>query len=104
MAQSLSDVALLERIAAGDERALWELSARHGVALRELAFGLVHDAALAERAVQGAFQEVRYQAGHFDPAHFPVLRWLVELTRAVALEQRSRERAVAGGVAPMHHW
>jgi DNA-directed RNA polymerase specialized sigma24 family protein len=81
-------VVLLERIAAGEERALWELSTRHAAALRELAFGLVHDTAAAERAVQTAFQEVRYQAAHFDPAHFPVQRWLMEITRAAALEHR----------------
>jgi hypothetical protein len=83
-----SDVVLLERIAAGDNTALWELSTRHTAALRELAFGLLHDAAAAERAVQTAFQEVRFQAAHFDPAHFPVLRWLMEMTRAAALEDR----------------
>lgn len=86
--QRPSDVALLERIAAGESRALWELSTRHAVALREMAFALVHDAAAAERAVQTALQEVRYQAAHFDPAHFPVLRWLMELTRAAAIEHR----------------
>ena len=84
-----SDVALLERIAAGEHRALWELSTRHAATLREMAFSLVHDAAAAERAVQTAFKEVRYQAAHFDPAHFPVLTWLLEMTRAAALEYRS---------------
>src|SRR5689334_6369692 len=88
-APSPSDVVLLEGVAAGDQRALWELSTRHGTALREMAFGLVHDAVAADRAVQAAFQEVRYQAAHFDPAHFPVLRWLMEMTRAAALEQGS---------------
>ena len=85
----LSDVVLLELIAAGEQRGLWELSTRYSGALRELAFGLVHDGAAAERAVQVAFQEVRYQAAQFDPAHFPVRRWLMEITRAAALEQRS---------------
>ncbi|HKW40868.1 MAG TPA: hypothetical protein VJN39_06440 [Gemmatimonadales bacterium] len=84
-----SDAVLLERIAAGEHRALWELSKRHGAALREMAFGLVHDVTTAERAVQAAFQEVRYQAARFDPAHFPVLGWLMEVTRTVALERRS---------------
>jgi DNA-directed RNA polymerase specialized sigma24 family protein len=80
---------LLERVAAGDQHALWELSIRHGAALREAAFSVVHDAVAADRAVQSAFQEVRYQAAHFDPAHFPVRRWLMEMTRAAALEQGS---------------
>lgn len=81
----VSDTALLEQIAAGDSKALWELCTRHGAALRAVAFALLHDAAAAERAVQAAFQEVRYEAGRFDPAHFPVLSWLTEVTRASAL-------------------
>jgi DNA-directed RNA polymerase specialized sigma24 family protein len=88
-AQPPSDVALLERIAAGETQALWELSTRHAAALRELALALVHDVAAADRVVQTVFQEVRYQAAHFDPAHFPVLRWLMEMTRAAALEDRA---------------
>lgn len=80
-----SDVALLEGIAAGDTKALWELCTRHGATLRAVAFGIVHDAAAAERAVQAAFEEVRYEAGRFDPAHFPVLLWLAEVTRDAAL-------------------
>ena len=40
---ALSDVALLERVASGDERALWELSSRHGSDLRDLAFTILHD-------------------------------------------------------------
>jgi hypothetical protein len=49
----------------------------------------VHDTTAADRAVQAAFREVRYQSAHFDPAHFPVLRWLMEVTRTAALEHRS---------------
>ena len=81
----ISDTALLEQIAAGDGKALWELCTRHGATLRAIAFAILHDAAAAERAVQAAFQEVRYEAGRFDPAHFPVLSWLTEVTRTAAL-------------------
>ena len=84
-----SDVALLERVAAGDLRALWELSVRHSISLRALAFGILHDPVDAEQVVQAAFREVRYEAARFDPAHFPVFGWLEELTRVGAL-QRSR--------------
>ncbi len=80
-----SDVALLEQVAAGDVRALWELSLRHTATLRAVAFTILHDAAEAERVVQSTFQEVRYQAARFDPAHFPVLSWLTEMTRAAAI-------------------
>jgi|SRR5689334_8625878 DNA-directed RNA polymerase specialized sigma24 family protein len=81
-----SDLALLERIAAGDARTLWELAARYGATLREVAFGILRDASAAEHVVQATFQDVRYAAARFDPAHFPVERWLVDLTRLRALE------------------
>ncbi len=90
--QAVSDVALLERVAEGDGRALSELSARHSLSLRALAFGILRDAVAAEQIVQAAFSEVRYEAARFDPSHFPVFGWLSELTRVGAL-QRSRVRA-----------
>jgi len=90
--QAVSDVALLERVAEGDVRALSELAARHCLSLRALAFGILRDAVEAEQIVQATFREVRYEAGRFDPAHFPVFGWLAEVTRVGAL-QRSRVRA-----------
>ena len=90
--QAVSDVALLERVAEGDGRALSELSARHSLSLRALAFGILRDAVQAEQIVQAAFSELRYEAARFDPFHFPVFGWLSELTRVGAL-QRSRVRA-----------
>ena len=90
--QAVSDVALLERVAEGDGRALSELSARHSLSLRALAFGILRDAVQAEQIVQAAFSELRYEAARFDPSHFPVFGWLSELTRLGAL-QRSRIRA-----------
>ena len=92
--QPPSDIALLERVAAGDVRALWELSARHSLSLRALAFSILRDPVDAEQVVQATFREVRYEAARFDPAHFPVFGWLAELTRVGAL-QRSRVRAGA---------
>ena len=89
--QAVSDVALLERVAEGDGRALSELSARHSLSLRALAFGILRDAVQAEQIVQAAFSELRYEAARFDPSHFPVFGWLSELTRVGAL-QRSRVR------------
>jgi len=90
-APQASDIALLEQVAAGDIRALWELSVRHAMSLRALAFGILHDPVAAEQVVQATFREVRYEAARFDPAHFPVFDWLAELTRVGAL-QHSRAR------------
>src|SRR2546422_11116112 len=87
--QAVSDVALLERVAAGDVPALWELSVRHSSSLRALALGILRDPVDAELVVQATFREVRYEAARFDLAHFPVFSWLSELTRVGAL-QRSR--------------
>jgi len=85
----VSDVALLEQVASGDVRALWELSVRHSSSLRALAVGILRDPVVAEQVVQATFREVRYEAARFDPAHFPVFGWLAELTRVSAL-QRAR--------------
>jgi len=89
--QPESDVVLVERVAAGDIRALWELSVRHTSSLRALALSILRDPVDAEHVVQAAFSEVRYEAARFDPSHFPVFGWLAELTRVGAL-QRSRVR------------
>src|SRR2546425_4210307 len=85
--RAVSEAALLERVAEGDVRALSELSARHSRSLRALAFGILRDAVAAEQVVQTTFREVRYEAGRFDPAHFPVFGWLSELTRIGALHR-----------------
>jgi len=87
--QTVSDMTLLERVAAGDVPAIWELSARHSLSLRALAFSILRDPVAAEQVVQATFREIRYEAARFDPAHFPVFSWLSELTRVGAL-QRSR--------------
>ncbi len=85
----VSDVTLLEQVAEGDVRALWELSVRHSSSLRALALGILRDPVVAEQVVQATFREVRYEAARFDPSHFPVFGWLAELTRVSAL-QRAR--------------
>ncbi len=96
--QSVSDVTLLERVAAGDTPALWELSARHSLSLRALAFGILRDPVDAEQVVQATFRDVRYEAARFDLAHFPVFGWLAELTRVGALH---RARVRAGSPSPV---
>src|SRR5690349_7758967 len=93
-----SDAALLDRIAAGDVRALWALSTRHAAALRAVAFGILRDASEAERVVQGVFQDVRYEAARFDPAHFPVHAWLTDVTRSAAIAKAQPRVA-----SPLHH-
>jgi RNA polymerase sigma-70 factor, ECF subfamily len=92
-------MALLERVAGGDVRALWELSARHALSLRALAFSLLHDPVVAEQVVQATFREVRYEAARFDPAHFPVFGWLAELTRLGALQRSQVRTGVPSSVA-----
>src|SRR5438477_10673032 len=90
--QSVSDVALLERVAEGDVRAVSELSARHSLSLRALAFGILRDAVEAEQIVQATFRQLRYEPGRFNPPHVPLFGGLSELTRVGAL-QLSRVRA-----------
>jgi len=85
---------LLERVAAGDIRALWELSVRHSLSLRALAFGILHDRSTPNRSSRPPSAKSATRPPGSIPRIFPVFGWLSELTRVGALH-RSR---VARGV------
>jgi RNA polymerase sigma-70 factor (ECF subfamily) len=82
------DSVLLERVATGDRQALAELVARYSASLYALAFAILSDPAEAQEIVDAAFREVRWEARHFHPTHYPVGRWLTDATREAATERR----------------
>lgn len=85
------DALLVQRVAAlADKAALAELDARHGMTLYALAYSLVFDAEAADLAVAGSFREVWRSAASFDPRGGTVQRWLADLTRGSAVQQRLR--------------
>ena len=80
------DRALVERMAAGDERALGELYDRHGGMSYSLALAIVREGADAEEVVTDAFGQVWRSAPQYDPGRGSVAGWLATITRTRALD------------------
>ena len=73
----LSDEALVEAVARADDDALGELYDRFGKVAYGLAFPILHDAALAEDAVQEAFLQIWRSAGSYEPERAKASTWLL---------------------------
>lgn len=78
--------ALVERMAAGEERALGELYDRHGGMAYSLALAIVREGADAEEVVADAFGQMWRRAAQYDPARGSVAAWLATITRTRALD------------------
>ncbi len=93
------DRVLVERMAAGDERALGELYDRHGGTAYALAAAIVGEPADAEEVVADAFAQAWRTAAQFDPSRGSVPAWLATITRSRALDllraRGRRARAIA---------
>src|SRR2546427_9998939 len=83
---SQSDRALVERLTAGDDRALGELYDRHGTAMYALAVAIVRERADADEVVADAFGQAWRTAVRFDPSRGSVAAWLATITRTRALD------------------
>ena len=89
------DRALVERMAAGEERALGELYDRHGGMAYALALAIVREGADAEEVVADVFGQVWRNAARYDPGRGSVAGWLATITRTRALDLlRARGRRV----------
>lgn len=101
------DRVLVQRVQAGDERALAALYDRHASTAYGLAVAIVREAADAEEAVADAFAQVWRTAGQFDPGRGSVTAWLATITRTRALDlvrargrrARALDRAALGNPA-----
>jgi RNA polymerase sigma-70 factor (ECF subfamily) len=93
------DLALLERVAAGDEEALRELTERYRAPLRRYLWRQLRgDARAVEEAVQDVFVAVwRGAAGYRGDAK--VVTWLFQIARYLALRARRKELRHAGDVS-----
>src|SRR5437870_4803907 len=100
---SPSDRALVERMTAGDDRALGELYDRHGATLYALAVAIARERADAEEIVADALGQAWRTASQFDPGRGSVGAWLATITRSRALDlvrargRRARALARAAG-------
>ena len=80
------DRTLVERMAAGDERALGELYDRHGGMAYALALAIVREGADAEEVVADVFGQVWRRAAQYDSGRGSVAGWLATITRTRALD------------------
>lgn len=90
-----TDRALVGRMAAGDERAVQDLVARHGDALYALARSMLGEHADAEEVSADAFLQAWRTARTFDPARGSVIAWLATMVRSRSLDRlRARKQQV----------
>jgi len=94
MEVAFSDEQLVERIAAGDERALVELYRRYAPHLTAMARRMLGDPEEADAGVQAAFVNAWNAAARFDPHKLSAKTWLVTLTHRLVM-RRVREREPA---------
>lgn len=88
-----SDLEVVARLVAGDERALGTLYDRHGAMAYGLASAMMHDPADAEEVVAEAFAQVWRTAAMFDASRGSVVAWVATIVRTRALDLlRSQKR------------
>jgi RNA polymerase sigma-70 factor (ECF subfamily) len=80
------DVALVDAMQGGDERALASLYDRHAPLVMGLAMRIVRDATLAESVVLETFTQVWNDARRYDPRRASVPSWIVTIARSRALD------------------
>jgi len=99
------DVALLEGVARGDERAFAEIYDLYSSILFGLLLRILHSRAEAEDVLQEVFLQIWQQAHAFDAARGRPFTWLVTLARSRAIDRlrsvdarrRAAERSAEGG-------
>jgi RNA polymerase sigma-70 factor (ECF subfamily) len=87
--QTISDEALVARIAANDELAMWVLFTRHNVRIYRFALRLVRDRQQAEDVVSEVFLDVWRQAATFQ-GRSAVATWLLAIARFKTLSSLRR--------------
>jgi RNA polymerase sigma-70 factor (ECF subfamily) len=91
--ETSSDVALVARVADGDQRALGALYDRHGDAVYALCLAIVREPSDAEDAVAATFAQLWRHAARFDAARGSVGAWITMTARTRALDVlRARRR------------
>ena len=99
-ASDLTDVRLLQRIAARDTGALAELYDRHSRLLFGLILRIVRDRAEAEEILQETFVRVWTRAETYDAQVGGPLPWIVRVARNCAIDRLRARRVRAPVDAP----
>jgi len=92
MSDQERDRSCMERVRAGDTRALEELYDRHSALLYSAALRIVARSADAEEVLQEAWLQAWNRAESYDPGRGVVVAWLLTLVRSRAID-RLRTRA-----------
>ncbi len=94
MAEGLSDLEVVKRIAGGDKRALETLYTRHSGRTFKFLFRLTADRAAAEDLTHDVFLEVWRGANRFE-ARSSVTTWILSIARYKALDARRKRRSLS---------
>jgi len=97
----ISDEALLERVASGDDTAFESLYLRYVDLVYSVALRVVADAGIAQDVSQEVFLRVWRRPGLFDASRGRFITWLMSVARNRAVDEvRSRGRRRLREVAP----
>jgi RNA polymerase sigma-70 factor (ECF subfamily) len=88
-----ADMAVMQRLAAGDGAALAELYDRHGRAVYSLALRILGDSGDAEDLTQDVFTLAWRNAAKYDPSRGAVAAWLLITTRTRGIDRLRSRRA-----------
>jgi len=80
-ARDVTDRAVVERMAGGDQAAVRELLARYRSTVYATAYAVLVDPEQAEAVVAGTFEQAWRNAARFLSTHGSVCGWLTHLTR-----------------------
>jgi RNA polymerase sigma-70 factor (ECF subfamily) len=88
-----SELALMRRVASGDESAVGELYDRFGALVFRMALQAMPTRADAEDAVQDVFVRLWKTAGRFDPERAALVTWVMLIARRHLVDRLRRSRA-----------
>lgn len=95
-----SELALMKRVAAGDESATAELYDRFGPLVFRMSIQAMPSRAEAEDAVQEVFIRLWRTAGRYDPTRAALVTWVMLISRRHLVDRlrRTRARVKAGSM------
>ena len=104
MSDANADRACMDRLRAGDPKALDELYDRHTPLLYGIVLRILGRAADAEEVLQDAWVQAWKRAPSWDPARGTVAAWLITLARSRAIDRlrslSARQRAETAAPTP----
>lgn len=87
-----SELALVQRLQAGDEDALLLLHTRYANLVYSVAYRVLQDGMAAEEVTQDTFMRLWNKSLAFDPDKGRFITWLLTMTRRLAIDHLRRQR------------